>query len=138
MAGQPSYRKNLRGVAGPKPIAVLLVDKHAAFRQPLAFLFQREHHFTVVGQAGSLAEAREKLNGVDLALIDETLPDGNGIELIEALHAASPHSRVLLLTDRTNRPQSGSALPNGAATILDKSASLNDLLGSARRMGARE
>ena len=54
----------------PKPIAVLLVDKHAAFRQPLAFLFQRKHHFTVVGQAGSLAEAREKLNGVDLALIE--------------------------------------------------------------------
>lgn len=121
----------------PNRIAVLLVDKHAAFRQPLAFLFQREHDFTVVGQAGSLAEARDKLNGVDLALIDENLPDGNGIELIEALHAASPHSRVLLLTDRANRPQSGSALRYGSVAILDKSAGLSDILGSAQRLGQR-
>ncbi len=42
---------------------ILLVEDHASFRQALAFMFEREEGFSVVGQAGSLAEARQFLNG---------------------------------------------------------------------------
>ncbi len=34
-------------------IRVLLIDDHAAFREPLSFMFDREPEFEVVGQAGS-------------------------------------------------------------------------------------
>ena len=40
---------------------ILLVEDHASFRQALAFMFEREDEFVVVGEAGSLAEAREFL-----------------------------------------------------------------------------
>ena len=66
---------------------VLLVDDHAAFREPLAFMFDQEPDFEVVAQAGSLAEARRVLDGIDLAVVDLSLPDGNGTELIGELRA---------------------------------------------------
>ena len=40
-------------------IRILLVDDHALFRQPLAFMLEREPDMTVAGQAGTLAEARQ-------------------------------------------------------------------------------
>ncbi len=57
---------------------VLLVDDHATFREPLAFMLNREPEFEVVAQVGSLAEARRALEGIDLAVVDLDLPDGNG------------------------------------------------------------
>ena len=56
---------------------VLLVDDHATFREPLSFMFDRESEFEVVEQAGSLEEARRKLEGIDLAVVDLNLPDGD-------------------------------------------------------------
>ena len=61
---------------------VLLVEDHASSREPLAFMFDREPEFEVLTQAGSLSEAREMLEGVDLAIVDLELPDGNGVEII--------------------------------------------------------
>lgn len=79
---------------------VLLVDDHATFREPLAFMFDREAGFEVVAGAGSLAEARRMLDGIDLAVVDLDLPDGDGTELIGELRAANPHGMVLVLTAR--------------------------------------
>jgi DNA-binding NarL/FixJ family response regulator len=39
-------------------IRVLLVDDHAAFKEPLSFMFAREPEFEVVGQAGSRVPGR--------------------------------------------------------------------------------
>nr|MDP9479396.1 response regulator [Actinomycetota bacterium] len=56
---------------------ILLVEDHASFRQTLAFVFDRESEFEVVAQAGSLAEARQVIDGleVDLGVMDLSLPD---------------------------------------------------------------
>src|SRR5918998_2040334 len=79
---------------------ILLVDDHASFRQTLAFVFDQQPDFEVVAQAGSLAEARQVMRGheADLGVIDLTLPDGEGVELIEYLREANPHFSALVLT----------------------------------------
>jgi DNA-binding NarL/FixJ family response regulator len=59
-------------------ICSLLVEDHASFRQAVAALIDREPGFTIVRQAGSLAEARTMLDGVDVAIVDLDLPDGYG------------------------------------------------------------
>src|SRR5918911_4382663 len=82
-------------VGGGWVIRVLIVDDHVLFRESLAFLLQREPDIMVSGQAGTLAEARGLLRGVDIALIDLNLPDGNGQELIRELHALNPHGTAL-------------------------------------------
>jgi two-component system nitrate/nitrite response regulator NarL len=65
---------------------ILLVEDHASFRQTLALVFDQQPEFEVVAQAGTLAETRRKMDGfeADLGVIDLTLPDGEGTELIAA------------------------------------------------------
>ena len=72
-----------------KEACILLVEDHASFRQAVASVFEREPGFAVVAQAGSLAEGRRMLDGVDVAIIDLALPDGYGGELIKDLRDAN-------------------------------------------------
>ncbi len=115
-------------------IRVLLVDDHAALREPLAFVFDMEPDFEVVGSAGSLAEARGMLEGVDLAVLDLGLPDGLGTDLIGNLRAASPNAFALILTGLSDRAQLALAIEAGAAGVLKKSAGLEEIVGASRRL----
>jgi CheY-like chemotaxis protein len=71
---------------------ILLVEDDGAFREAFthvlrAVLAPEQLHVTFV-EAGTLAEARTRLRegGLDAALIDVTMPDGDGLELVEEIH----------------------------------------------------
>ena len=113
---------------------VLLVDDHAAFREPLAFMFDREPEFEVVAQAGSLSEARRDLEIIDLAVVDLDLPDGDGTELIGELRAANPEGMVLVLTASVDREAYARAVEAGAAGVLNKGARIAEVIEAARRL----
>jgi DNA-binding NarL/FixJ family response regulator len=120
-------------------IRVLLLDDHASFREALASIIEREPDFTVVAQAGSLAEARERLpQDVDVAVVDLGLPDGEGRAVIAALHRAQPRARVLVLTASIDPVQRAQAVEAGAAGVLHKSAALAEIVAAVRRLGAGE
>jgi DNA-binding NarL/FixJ family response regulator len=118
------------------PVRILLVDDHAAVREAIATTFEREPGFTVVGQAGSVAEARGMLAGVDVAVLDLFLPDGFGSELIGELHAASPHADALVLSAGLDPANVGRAVRSGAAGVLDKASRLDEVLATVRRLRA--
>ena len=117
---------------------VLLVDDHATFREPLAFMFDREPEFEVVAQAGSLEESADLLEGIDLAVVDLNLPDGDGTELIGQLRAFNPRGMVMVLTASADREEHAKAVEAGAAGILHKSARIGDVVDSAKRLVAGE
>ena len=118
----------------------MLVEDHASFRQTLAFVFDREAEFEVVAQAGSLAEARGVIDGLeaDLGVMDLSLPDGEGIELIKDLREANPHFAALVLTASLDRAEHARAVESGAAGILHKSAGVDEILDATRRLGEGE
>jgi DNA-binding NarL/FixJ family response regulator len=117
---------------------VLLVDDHTSFREMLAFVLDREPEFEVVAQAGSLAEARGMLEGVDLAVVDLNLPDGDGTELIDALNTANPHAMVLVVTASPDREVHARVVQAGAAGVLHKSVRVKDIIEAAQRLTAGE
>ncbi len=117
-------------------VRVLLVEDHTAVREAIAGMFERESDLTVVGQAESLAEARELLHGVDVAVLDLALPDGDGIALIPELRAASPGAQVLVLSANLDRAQTARAIDAGAAGALDKTADLDQVVDAIRRLRA--
>ncbi len=117
---------------------VLLVDDHASFREMLALVFDREPEFEVVAQAGSLAEARRMLDGVDLTVVDLDLPDGDGTELISELRAVNPQATVLVLTASAEREVHARAVEAGAAGVVHKSVHLEDVISAARRLARGE
>ncbi len=119
-------------------IHVLLVDDHAAFRQPFAFMLDREPDIAVVGQAGSLAEARPLLARADVVLLDLDLPDGDGATLIKEIHAAAPRGEILILTGSDVRTRFAQAVEAGAAGVLRKTSGLAEITGAIRKLHAGE
>jgi DNA-binding NarL/FixJ family response regulator len=119
---------------------VLLVEDHASFRQTLAFVFDQEPGYEVVAQAGTLAEARGEMDGIeaDLGVIDLSLPDGEGTELIEELREANPDFAALVLTASLDRAEHARAVEAGAAGVLHKSADVDAILDATRRLGEGE
>ena len=119
---------------------ILLVEDHASFRQTLAFVFDQQPEFEVAAQAGTLAEARLAMDGseADLGVIDLTLPDGEGTELIGELREANPHFAALVLTASLDRTEHARAVEAGAAGVLHKSADVDAILDATRRLGEGE
>src|SRR5215212_4081533 len=93
-----------------------------------------------VAQAGSLAEARETLGGrtldgrIDVAVVDQGLPDGDGTELIEELRRSSAGVSVVVLS-ATVRPEGVERVRRaGADGVLDKVRSYSTIAEELRRV----
>ncbi|CAA9537358.1 MAG: hypothetical protein AVDCRST_MAG73-1546 [uncultured Thermomicrobiales bacterium] len=112
----------------------MLVDDHSAFRQALAFVIGREADVEVVAQAGSIGEARRSLAGVDVAVVDLNLSDGDGVTLIPNLRSANPSGAVLVLSGTADRVHFARAVEAGAAGVLHKTTPLNDILDAIRQL----
>ena len=118
----------------PTVSRIMLVEDHATFREPLAFMFDREPDFEVVAQAGSVAEAQGKLGDIDLAVVDLNLPDGDGTGLIGALRAVNPRAMVLVLTANADREAYARVAEAGAAGVLHKTVRIQQVVDAARRL----
>jgi DNA-binding NarL/FixJ family response regulator len=124
----------VRGYATTQSARIGLVEDHRAVRQALAFILEREDGFEVVAQAGSVAEARQFPNEVDVAIIDLGLPDGDGIEVIKALREKNPKIIALVLSATSERAQLARAVEAGAAGLLHKSAPTEEIIQAVKRL----
>lgn len=118
---------------------LLLIEDHLWFRQALALFLDSEPDLHVVAQAGTIAECRgslldDGLEDVDVAVIDLTLPDGDGIDLIHLLREYAPHIVVLVLTVSLEIEKHDLALRAGAEEVISKSGSIEDILATIRRL----
>lgn len=119
-------------------VRVLLVEDHAAIREALALAFAQDDEFTVTGQAGSLSEARGMLDGVDVAIVDLELPDGDGADLVEELRERPAPIHTLVLSAHADRARVARAVQNGAAAVLSKTTHLHEIVSAVRRVRAGE
>jgi DNA-binding NarL/FixJ family response regulator len=114
-------------------IRALLVDDHASYREALAFMLEQDPNFSVVAQAGSLAEARLDLSEVDVAIVDLGLPDGSGVSIIKDLLAANPNGVAVVLTASVDRKDFAWAVEAGAVGVLSKTMPIRDILDAVHR-----
>ncbi len=92
----------------------------------------------VVGAAGSAAEAIDiaAREVPDVAIVDILLPDGNGLELLLQLQAASPLTDYLVLTEADDPHTVRGALGHGARGYLLKGATCGDVRQAVARVAA--
>lgn len=110
-------------------IRVLLVDDHALVRAGLRALIEMIDSVDVVGEAGNGAEALrtiEKLNP-HIVLLDITMPDMNGLEVLQRITLRFSGVRVIILTMHEAREYAVQALQFGAAGFIPKSAAAAEL-----------
>ena len=119
-------------------IRIMILDDHDTFREPLAFMLEREPDFTVVARPRSLSEARMVVKDdgfeVDVALVDLNLPDGSGADLIRDLRDSRPRSTALVLSATADQGLLATAIEAGAAGVMHKSAPMSDLVEAVRRL----
>jgi DNA-binding NarL/FixJ family response regulator len=122
-----------------KEIRVMHVEDHANFRDLMRILLNSQSDMEVVAQAGSLDEARAQVasSEIDVAVLDLSLPDGNGLDLIPELRRANPDVGVLILSANLDPAGPERAPGTGADEILDKLAPVEAVLDSVRKLGIR-
>jgi DNA-binding NarL/FixJ family response regulator len=98
------------------PYSIFLVEDHAGFANALNNMLSQNQNLKIVATAGTAEEALEQLGEleVDLVLIDFSLPDMTGLNLLERLHHEQPDLRCAIL--------SGHLLPQHARRALDVGA----------------
>jgi DNA-binding NarL/FixJ family response regulator len=113
---------------------IFLVDDHPIVRQGLAQLINNEADFAVIGQGvdayGSLRAIRDAKP--DLVMVDVSLKDSDGIELVKELKAQSPKLPVLVLSMHDESLYAERALRAGASGYVMKQEPPETLLAAIR------
>ena len=109
---------------------ILLVDDHPVMRFGLAQLVNLEDDLTIIGEAGTAAEAMKILESSepDLAVVDLTLPDKSGIELIKDAKAVRPALAILVVSMHDENLYAERALRAGAKGYIMKEEAAEKLI----------
>lgn len=115
---------------------VFLVEDHPITREGLTQLINYQDDFQVCGSAGTVALA---LGGIDsfqpdLVIVDVTLPDGHGIELVKDIKARHPDLRVLVLSMHDEVLYAERAIRAGASGYIMKQEPTVAVLAAARQI----
>jgi two-component system response regulator DevR len=121
-------------------IRVFLLDDHEVVRRGLAEFISLEEDMTVVGEAGTVADALTRVRAVrpDVAVLDVRLPDGTGIEACRNIRSFDPSIGCLMLTSYSDDEALQGAVLAGASGYVLKEIRGHDLVHAIRRIAAGE
>jgi DNA-binding NarL/FixJ family response regulator len=124
------------GEVGAVTIRVFLLDDHEIVRRGLRDLLEGEDDIEVVGEAGTVAEAVDRVPSTrpDVAVLDVRLPDGNGVEACRDIRSTHPEVRCLMLTSFADDEALFDAIMAGASGYLLKQIRSMDLVESVRKV----
>jgi DNA-binding NarL/FixJ family response regulator len=109
---------------------VMLVDDHPIVLSGLSALVESEDGLELVAAARTAAEAHAVTAEPDVAVIDLELPDGDGIQLGEALKHTWPGLRVVVLTMHADNDAVIRSLGAGLDGYLLKDSDPEDVLAA--------
>jgi two-component system, NarL family, response regulator NreC len=122
------------------PISVLLCDDHALLRAGLRALLATERGIEVVGEADNGRTAVEQAVALrpDVALLDITMPELDGLAATARIRRQAPQVKVLMLTMHDDAEYLFRALEAGAHGYVLKRAAEADLIGAIRTVSVDE
>ncbi len=110
-------------------LTTAIVDDHPIVIEGLKTLLANEDHLDIIGGFCLGAELLTYIghHSLDLVLLDVTLPDISGIELCLKIKEVSMSTRILILSNHTERSIIMQAIQNGASGYLLKNSSIDEL-----------
>ncbi|MGX5716374.1 response regulator transcription factor [Arthrobacter sp. MAHUQ-56] len=119
------------------PIRVFILNDHKLVRQGLRDLLEHDG-LVVAGESGSAVEATRLIPVLnpDLAVLDDRLPDGTGIEVCRDLRTTAPHVKCLILTGWDEHHAVRAMVLAGASGYVLKQVGTNNELVSRIRTAA--
>ena len=115
---------------------ILLVDDHPLVREWLASLINQQPDLTVSGEAESAPEALEFLAKTppDLAIIDISLKESSGLELIKTIKASHPDVGVIVLSMHDERHYAERAIRAGARGYVTKRETTKKIIAAIHQV----
>ncbi len=115
---------------------VLIVDDHPIVRQGLRLMIDAEPDLQVRGEAQSEREARIAIREIDpdVVIVDISLAQGDGLELVRDVHAHHPRLPMLVLSMHDELIYAERLLAAGASGYIMKHAASDQLLVALRRV----
>jgi DNA-binding NarL/FixJ family response regulator len=115
------------------PTRVLLADDHTLVRRGLRLILEAEPDLTVVAEAGTGAEAvRQAGTGVDIAVLDVSMPILTGLQAAAEIGRRHPSVRRVLLSMHSNEQYLCEAAASGACGYVLKDAVDEELVDACR------
>lgn len=114
---------------------ILLVDDHVLIRDAMRSVLLEVDPSAAIYEAQSAREAVELIAEhpeISLALLDLSLPDGQGLDLLADLRSSHPSTAVVMLSAFSDRDNVLKSLDGGAQGFIAKTASRDVLLGALR------
>ena len=126
------------GVGMGDVVTIVLADDQAIVRAALRWVLDAEPGFTLLAEAPDLTTATRKVLAYkpDVLVLDLNMPDGSTYEAIPAILAASPSTRIVILTMEASPQAARAALRAGAVGFALKEAADTELVEAVRAVHA--
>jgi DNA-binding NarL/FixJ family response regulator len=117
---------DLHGVIEPR-ITIVLGDDHHLMVEALRTSLNAKHQVVAVAHTASKILAAVSEHRPDLLLLDLSLPERNGLDIIPDVRSLAPATRILVVTMHLDRLLADTSLAAGASGFLPKDAGLEEL-----------
>src|SRR5213594_3872077 len=117
-------------------IRVCVIDDHAVVREGLKRIIAENPGMAVTAEAGDGIEAMQVLHSqpCDVVLLDITMPNKSGLDVLKQLHAESPRLPVLVLSMHSEDQYAVRVLRAGAAGYITKESAPAKLVQAIRKV----
>jgi two-component system invasion response regulator UvrY len=117
-------------------IHIALCDDHPLLREGLKRILLQHSDLKIDVEVGSGSELIERLrkNRLDVIILDITLPDMNGLDVLKTLRASGSRAAVLILSMHPEEQYATRALKAGAAGYLQKESAPEELVLAIRQV----
>ena len=115
---------------------VFLVDDHTILREGLATLINQSDDLQICGEASTSEEALDRIPQTkpDLVVVDLSLPDSGGMELLRLLKLRHPEIPALVLSMHDESVYAKRALRAGAKGYIMKQEAITEVQVAIRRV----
>lgn len=117
-------------------IKILIVDDHPIVRRGLKQIVAEEFDMIVAGEAQNAKEAFELIHKQkwDVVVLDITMPDINGLEVLKQFKKERPELPVLVLSIHSEEQYAVRVLKSGGAGFMNKEAAPEELVKAIRKV----
>ena len=122
--------------SGASTTRLFIVDDHPIVRHGLVQLIAAEPDMEVCGQASSAAAALQLLEtaNADLAIVDISLEDEDGLRLIREIRSRQPEVKILVSSIHDETTYASRALKAGAMGYIEKRESITKIIEAVRHI----
>jgi len=139
-AARPTAQPSARTRGFGRGYRILLVDDHVIVRHGLRALLASQPGIEICGEASTGPQAVEivRREAPDLVVLDLTLPEVNGLDVMDAIRQESPSTDILVLTMHFSEELAREVLRSGALGYVLKSDADKDLLAAVDQARHRQ